>query len=79
VEVIFEKCAQGLERWLSVKSTFIEGLRLIARTYMVAHNHLELQFQGSNILLWLPWLPWAPDMCILDIDIYGSKTFLHIK
>lgn len=28
-----------------------------ARTHMMAHNCLQLQFQGSNTLRWPPWAP----------------------
>lgn len=50
----------------------VEDLSFILCTHMVAHDHLLLQFQGTQHLLLLYMITW-------HTYIHAGKTFTYIK
>lgn len=69
----------GLDRWLSGQEHVLpENLSLISSTYMMAHDHLSLQSQGSilySALCEQEGCPWCADRHASKHTLYCKQNF----
>lgn len=71
ISTILAVGAEELAQWLKTLAALPEDSSLILKSYMVAHNLLQLLFQESQYLL-------APGQYMIHIHIH-RQTLIHIR
>jgi hypothetical protein len=65
-----------MAQWLKALTALTESLGSVPSTHSSRHNHLYLEFPGSQCSLWSPW---APDFYIVHREMKAKPSYTYIK